>query len=59
MKGNKFALLSSIALLGAAAIFGIPNSVWWDNGGALPRVLFGAGIASWVFVIYSLSKRQK
>lgn len=56
MKANQFALLAGIALLGGAAIFGIPNSVWWDNGGWLPRVLLGLGVASWIYVIYRMIK---
>ena len=52
MTDKKIAFLSVIALLGAAAIFGIPNSVWWDNGGITPRILLGAGIVGWVYVLW-------
>mgnify|MGYP006280234067 CR=1 FL=1 len=58
MTSTKFSILSVIALLGACAIFGLPSSVWWDTGAVTPRVLLGAGIAGWVYVIVEILRNK-
>jgi hypothetical protein len=58
MTSTKFKILAVIAILGACAIFGIPESVWWDTGSLTPRVLFGAGIGGWIYVIAQVIKSK-
>ena len=56
MTSTKFAILSVIAILGACGIFGLPSSAWWDTGVLAPKILLGASIAGWIYVLYEVIK---
>lgn len=57
--GWEFRVVAILALIAGAGIFGIPNSVWWDTGSKLPRVLFWLSIADWVYTVYYAAKNMK